>query len=126
MSAWKRLAEALGIETEANWDKLTRQRNMQRYGAQDRRTQTTPMQYFNTRGTGQAQRQATMAAMVPSMTPKPGGLQIPAGTDRPGQINPLAAPPKKAQPPAIAPLSTPPNSPQRMSATTGDDDSEEL
>jgi hypothetical protein len=126
MSAWKRLAEALGIETEANWDKLAKQRSMQRYGTQDRRTQTTPMQYFNLRGTGQAQRQTTMAAMQPRMTPKPGGMQIPAGTDRPGQINPLAAPPRKpAGPPAIAPLSTPPNSPQRLSGNS-DDDSEEF
>ena len=115
MSAWKKLAEALGIETEANWDKLAKQRNMQRYGAQDRRTQMSPTMYFNTKGTGLAQRQDTAANMAPDMTPRPGGLNIPAGSDRPGQGNPLYAPPRPK-----SPLSTPPNSPQAM----GDDEDE--
>lgn len=117
MSAWKKLAEALGIETEANWDKLTRQRNMQRYGTQDRRDKQSPLYYFNTTGTGAAQRgQNPMQQQAPDMTPRPGGLNIPMGTDRPGQGNPLYSPPRPK-----SPLSTPPNSPQALSS---DDDEE--
>lgn len=118
MSAWKRLAEALGIETEANWDKLARQRNIRRYGTQDRRMQQGPTPYFNGRGTGSAQRQQTAAQATPDMTPRQGGIKIPAGQDRPGQLNPLYAAPSPPPKPR-SPLSTSPNAPQ-------DDGSEEL
>lgn len=109
-NVWKRLAEALGIETEANWDKAAKQRNMQRYGTMDRRDKQGPQAYFNTRGTGSAQRQGMAANATPNMTPRPGGLQIPSGTDRPGQGNPLVAPPGRK-----SPLGTAPNSPQGQS-----------
>lgn len=106
-SVWERLAEALGIEDEAtNWDRVNKARNMQRYGAQDRRVQMGPQSYFNTRGTGLAQRQAAAANAEPQMTPRQGGLQIPQGMDRPGQPNPLFDPPQKK-----TPLSKAPNAP---------------
>ncbi len=121
MSAWTKLAEALGIETEANWDKLNRQKNMQRWGTQDRRQQDRmgPTPYFNDAGTGSAQRQATMQSQPPRMTPRPGGLQIPAGTDRPGapRPNPLYG----------APTTTVPRTQQRPGAPSmmGPDDDED-
>lgn len=113
MSAWRKLAEALGIETEAgmNYQKLGRQRNIQRYGTQDRRDPQSPLHYFNTRGTGAAQRGQAQQQQAPDMTPRAGGLQIPGGTDRPGQGNPLFAPPPRK---AASPLSTAPNSPQGL------------
>lgn len=106
MSIWRRLAEAVGVASEANWDRAAKQRNMQRYGTQDRRDQQGPMAYFNTQGTGSAQRQATAARTPPRMVGKPGGLQIPTGTDRPGQGNPLMSPNRGA-----SPLGTAPNAP---------------
>ncbi len=90
-----RLAEALGIKTEAGWDSVAKKRNMQRYGTQSRRDQQGPTPYFNNKGTGSAQRAGTAASATPNMTPRPGGLNIPGGTDRPGQGNPLMAPPRK-------------------------------
>jgi len=113
MGAWKRLAEMLGID-EAGWDSLAKKRNMQRYGAQDRRTQQGPTSFFNDAGTGSAQRQATAAAQQPSMRPKPGGLQIPAGTDvGSGQqgLSAMFAPPKQVAPKPRAPLSRSANAP---------------
>lgn len=108
MSTWDRLAEAVGIETEANWDKVAKQRNMQRYGSADRRDKLGPMAYFNTRGTGLAQ-----GGMRPPIAPDPsirrnGGPMIPQGTDRPGQGNPLMSPTRATGP---SPLGTAPNSP---------------
>jgi hypothetical protein len=107
---WKTLAEALGIETEAgpNWQKVNQKKNMQRYGTQDRRTQQDPLKYFNSAGTGAAQRQTTAAGMAPKMTPRPGGLQIPAGSDRPGQGNPLMDPPGRRQQAAAPAMQRPP------------------
>lgn len=103
MSIWGKLAEAMGIETEANWDKAGKQQNMQRWGSTDRRQQPGPTAYFNKQGTGMAQ------GMRPPIRPDPmvqrnGGPMIPTGTDRPGQPNPLTAKP--------SPLGTAPNSPQ--------------
>lgn len=93
---WRRLAEMVGIETEAgaNWSKINRQRNMQRYGTTDRRDKgMTGIEFRNS-----VQRKNAADLGQPqaprSMTPKPGGLQIPSGTDRPGQGNPLVAPPR--------------------------------
>lgn len=127
MSIWGKLAEAIGIETEANWDKAAKQRNMQRYGSTDRRNQLGPMAYFNTKGTGSAQ-----GGMRPAMRPDPsiarnGGPMIPQGTDRPGQGNPLMSPTGAMRP---SPLGTAPNSPQGrgqdwLSALSGDDDEDE-
>ena len=99
------LAEALGIETEANWDAVAKKRNMQRYGSQGRRAR--PAAAFNIHGTGTAQRQGTAAGVRPDMTPRMGGLQIPAGKDVPGQGNPLMAPPKKSGPLGAAANSPP-------------------
>lgn len=115
MSSWKRLAEAIGLK-EINWNSVNKQKSIQRYGTQDRRTNLGPTPYFNARGTGSAQRQQTAANATPDMTPRPGGLQIPNGTDRPGQLNPLYGLPQKqqttmAQKPK-SPLITAPNSPQ--------------
>jgi hypothetical protein len=120
MGAWKQLAEMLGIETEAGWDALAKRRNMQRYGTQDRNMQQGPTSFFNDAGTGSAQRQATAAAMQPRMTPKPGGLQIPAGQDVPQpSINPLYGQPQAAvKPPPRGPLSRSANAP----ADDGEDD----
>lgn len=123
MSIWRTLAEAVGLSNEANWDRVAKQRNMQRYGTQDRRDKQGPMAYFNTQGTGSAQRQATAARTPPRMVGKPGGLQIPNGTDRPGQGNPLMAPSRPS------PLGTAPNAPGQgpdwLNALTGDGDGDE-
>lgn len=127
MSIWGKLAEAVGIETEANWDKVAKKQNMQRWGSTDRRTQLGPQAYFNTKGTGMAQ-----SGMRPPIRPDPavqrnGGPMIPQGTDRPGQGNPLMSPTKAAKP---SPLGTAPNSPQGrgqdwLSQLTGGDDEDE-
>ncbi len=108
------LAEALGMRTEANWDAAAKRRNMQRYGATDRRIQQGPTPYFKPNGMGSAQRQGTVGQMAPDMTPRKGGLQIPSGTDRPGQGNPLMAPPTKR--PGLVQA---PNSPQTSQPTIG-------
>lgn len=116
------MAETLGMETEANWGKVAQQKNMQRWGTQDRRTQQSPTQYFNTKGTGSAQRQQTAAQATPNMVPRPGGLQIPGGQDKPGQLNPLYAAPTPTKPASRSPLSTSPNAPQPGS----DEDDEQM
>lgn len=129
MSAWRRLAEALGIRVEANWDAAAKRRNMQRYGTQDRRAQLGPTPYFKPNGMGSAQRPSMMAQQAPDMTPRKGGLQIPAGTDRPGQGNPLMAPPRRnqqASPPPASPLSTAPNSPQGIQQRQGTQDDHQM
>ena len=123
MSIWGRLAEAVGIETEANWDKFAKQRNMQRYGSTDRRNQLGPMAYFNTKGTGTAQ-----GGLRPPIRPDPriargAAPQIPSGTDRPGQGNPLMSPTKMKP----SPLGTAANSPQGqgqdwLSVLSGDEE----
>lgn len=94
--SWKRLAEAFGIN-EANWDKVAKQRNMQRYGTQDRRDKGQPVTMGSKMplSTSQLARQAQAAARRPP---------IPSGTDRPGQGNPMFDPPKRG-------LSAAPNSP---------------
>lgn len=126
MSVWIRLAEAVGLETEANWDKAAKQRNMQRYGSQDRRDNLGPMAYFNTKGTGMAQgARKPIRPMGGPVGPGKTGMQIPSGTDRPGQVNPLAAPPARGP----SPLGTAANSPQRrdsLAAIMDPDDDTEL
>jgi hypothetical protein len=86
-----RLAEALGIETEANWDAVAKRRNIARYGTMDRRNKQGPMPYFNASGTGAAQDGQRPAMRGQGKPPPP----IPNGTDRPGQTNPLFGPPSK-------------------------------
>lgn len=90
---WRALAEAFGIETEAglNFQKMNRRRQMQQYGTVDRRDKGDPLAMHRQR----LQRQQA-AAQGANMTPRPGGLSdIPAGADRPGQGNPLMAPPRR-------------------------------
>lgn len=123
-SAWERLAEALGIKTEINWDAVGKRRQMQQHGSMDRRDRQGPMPYFKPRGM-QQQRQNRQARGSGPIAARPGQPppQIPFGTDRPGQANPLFTPPQN-QPPQRprSPLSTSPNSPQAM---RGDDDGEQ-
>ena len=115
---WERLAEAVGIKDAVNWSSVNKRQNMARYGSMDRRDRQGPMAYFNTKGTGAAQ-----GGMRPPIRPDPGiqrqGMQIPGGTDRPGQDNPLMRP---------SPLSTSANAPRRSdpmaSALAGDEEDE--
>lgn len=118
---WETLAEAVGLDNEGstNWSKISQRRNMARYGTQDRNRPVDPMGYFNPKGTGSAQRQATAAAMAPDMTPRPGGLQIPSGTDRPGQGNPLLRP-TPAQP-RTAMAKTPSDDEELLALLAGDE-----
>lgn len=103
MSNWERLrifAESVHDrsttdEAKTNWNRIQQKRRMQTQGTTDRREKQGPMSYFNPRGTGSAQRNDTAAAMTPDMTPRPGGISIPAGSDRPSQGNPLFDPPTK-------------------------------
>jgi hypothetical protein len=91
---WRLIAEAMGIETEAplNFQKLNRRRQMQQYGTTDRRDKGDPMMLHRMR----KQQAAAQAAGPADMTGRPGGLSdIPSGTDRPGQGNPLVAPPRR-------------------------------
>jgi len=111
-TAWDRLAEALGIKTEVNWDAVNKRRQMQQYGTMDRRNQQGPTPYFKTPGQQQRMQQARRGPVNPNAM-----AQIPAGMDRPGQGNPLFAPPRPK-----SPLTTPPNSPQGL---TGGRDEEE-
>lgn len=111
-SAWDRLAEALGIKTEVNWDAVNKRRQMQQYGTMDRRDKQGPMPYFKPSSMQQRRPQATPGSGQQAMG------QIPFGSDRPGQMNPLFAPPGRPK----SPLSTAPNSPQAM---TGGDEGED-
>lgn len=101
-SAWDRLAEALGIRTEANWDAVNKRRQMQQYGTMDRRTNQGPTPYFKTPGQQQRMQQQRRGPVNPNAM-----AQIPVGTDVPGQENPLFAPPSRTRPS----LSRSPNSP---------------
>ena len=103
-SAWDRLAEALGIQTEVNWDAVNKRRQMQQYGTMDRRNRG-PSTMLKT-----PQQLARIAAQGSRGPVNPNAMaQIPAGSDVPGQGNPLFAPPARPRP--MSPLSTPPNSP---------------
>jgi hypothetical protein len=112
-SAWDRLAEALGIKTEVNWDAVNKRRQMQQYGTMDRRDKQGPMPYFKPSSMQQRQPQATPGSGQQAMG------QIPFGSDRPGQMNPLFAPPGRPK----SPLSTAPNSPAAMAG--GDEGEDE-
>ncbi len=114
-SAWDRLAEALGIKTEINWTSVAKRRQMQQGGTMDRRDRQGPMPYFRPQAMQQRQQQARASAMAGQG--QSAMAQIPFGTDRPGQRNPLFAPPRSR-----SPLATPPNSPQ---ALQGGDEGEE-
>jgi hypothetical protein len=81
-------------EARTNWAGVNKKRAMAQQGSMDRRDKGGLMQYFNLKGTGSAQRADTMSATPTRMNPRPGGMQIPGGTDRPGQGNPLMDPPK--------------------------------
>lgn len=119
---WEALAEAVGLKDATNWNNVNKRQNMARYGTMDRRNQQGPTPYFNSRGTGQAQRQATMAGMQPDMGRRT-AMQIPFGTDRPtGQPNPLMTPTRRP-----SPLSTSPNSPRGTGAPPmgGEDEEDE-
>lgn len=112
-SAWDRLAEALGIKTEINWDAVNKRRQMQQHGTMDRRNRQGPMPYFKPASLQQRRPpQATPGSGQQAMS------QIPFGSDRPGQANPLFAPPRPR-----SPLSTAPNSPQALSG--GDEGEDE-
>jgi len=106
---WERLAEAVGIETEAgfNYRKAGQRANMQRYGSVSRQAfdRSGPMPYFKPGGGGLAQgNRAPTGAAVPTGRP----MQIPGGTDRPtGQPNPLTVPTR-----APTPLSRSGNAPR--------------
>lgn len=120
-SAWDRLAEALGIKTEINWDAVNKRKQMQQYGTMDRRDKQGPMPYFKPAGMqrrAQAQQQAPLnrGQQTAAMS------QVPFGTDRPGQLNPLFAPPSPPKP--RSPLSTAPNSPQALSGGSEGEDEE--
>lgn len=113
---WRQLAEMVGLDREAtNWQKVNQKRNMQRYGTMDR----------NDRGPSplDAIRKAANAGKATSMTPRPGGLQIPSGTDRPGQGNPLMAPPT-AKVGGRAPMQA--QQPSPMSTTGGPPNDHEM
>jgi hypothetical protein len=113
-SAWDRLAEALGI-TEIDWSAVQKRRQMQQYGTMDRRNKQGPMPYFKPGG---MQQRAQQARMVPPGSGQQAMQQIPFGSDRPGQVNPLFAQPPRPK----SPLSTAPNSPQAMDG--GDEEDE--
>lgn len=116
-SAWDRLAEALGIQTEINWDAVNKRRQMQQYGTMDRRDKQGPMPYF--KPAGMQQRTQAPPPAPPNRGQQPAAMsQVPFGNDRPGQTNPLFSPPKPR-----SPLSTAPNSPQALSG--GDEDEDE-
>lgn len=86
ISSWKKLCEIFKIkEAKPNWDRARTNRAIATHGTQSSRSRPGPMPYFNPAGTGAAQAQNKPV----SMTPKPGGLQIPSGQDKPGQLNPL-------------------------------------
>lgn len=110
-SAWDTLAEALGI-TEINWNAVNKRRQMQQNGSMDRRNQQGPMPYFKTPAMQQRAQNSRPIATNPNAM-----AQIPAGTDVPGQVNPLFAPPGRPKP--KSPLATAPNSPQSLG---GEDD----
>lgn len=112
-SAWDRLAEALGIQTEINWDAVNKRRQMQQYGTMDRRDKQGPMPYFKPAGMQQRAQQPRMAAG----TGQQAMSQIPFGSDRPGQSNPLFTPPRPK-----SPLTTAPNSPQALSGGSEGED----
>lgn len=84
-STWKRLIEMIEA---TNWSRVNQKKNMQRWGTQDRNA-PGPTAIDALRKAAAAGR----PQQPPSMVPKKGGLQIPSGTDRPGQGNPLVAPP---------------------------------
>ena len=107
-SAWDRLAEALGMKTEVNWNAVQKRRQMQQYGSMDRRDRQGPMPYFKT----PSMQQRRIAPRAATGTGQQAMAQIPFGSDRPGQMNPLFTPPR---PRPKSPLSTAPNSPQAMS-----------
>ncbi len=84
---WRQLAEAIGVdEAGAYWQKANQKKNMQRWGTSDRRNHGDPLMLAKQRNKAQA-----MSA-PPNMTPRLGGIGAPAGTDRPGQGNPLMTP----------------------------------
>lgn len=107
------LAEMVGcykdVESEGpNWQKLNQKKNMQRWGSQSAASadKNDPMAGFR------KLKQQQAASQPPSMIPKPGGLQIPAGSDRPGQGNLLMAPPRAVSV-VRPPLSTKPDQQQQ-------------
>lgn len=111
---WRQLAEMVGLDQEAtNWQKVNQRRNMQRYGTMDRNAPgPSPLD---------AIRKAAQAGKAVNMTPRPGGLQIPSGTDRPGQGNPLMAPPT-AKVGGRAPMQGQPAPHQQAHSSTSDHD----
>lgn len=114
-SAWDRLAEALGIKTEVNWDAANKRRQMQQYGTMDRRNRG-PSTLLKT-----PQQVQRMQQRGPRGPVNPNAMaQIPVGSDTPGQGNPLFAPPPRSR----SPLATPPNSPQSLAPTGGREDDE--
>lgn len=116
-SAWDRLAEVFGIKTEVNWDAANKRRQMQKYGTMDRRMRG-PSTILKT-----PQQIQRMQQRGPRGPVNPNAMaQIPAGSDAPGQENPLFAPPRSGPPRTQSLLSTPPNSPQAMSGETDDED----
>lgn len=118
-SAWDRLAEALGIKTEVNWDAVNKRRQMQRGGTMDRRDRQGPMPYFRPAAMQQRRAQAAAQQVSPNRGQQTAAMsQVPFGTDRPGQGNPLFASPSRPK----SPLSTAPNSPQALSGGSEGED----